>query len=755
MNPPAPFSHPFFTLLPQNPNLNPNPNFFQSFPQNPAPPFQATISTVPPTTTDLSTTLQTLKGLIHLSETTINSLSSPLLHSTSLNDAVLCPCPFNPHHRMPPESLFVHCLRCPSSNSPVDPSLLDSLQYPKTLRSEAELREQNRFVQTLRDPATELCFSLDDYVDFTSNFFYRDCPGAVCSLDQDGVGTSRTFTLPGVLSVECANFIGNGGGELKGIGMDSLRFLPSELWTVRGEIELWSDYPNIYSYGVLQAILCSLIVKESDLLRWVVSNSPRYGIVIDAPMSDHIFLLFRLCLKAVVREAIGFAGLFSRELNGQDVELNVKTMSFKCPILFEVLTWLAAQLSVLYGEMNAKIFSVNLLKQCLLKAMLHLLLFSSEQRVTDDNVKPEGSHEKQAGCEQGRIMGKTIDCRNIFVSQIAAAVAALHERSLLEEKIKWLRFSKPSTSYQRIAEHEYFSKRADEERQGRSNYRPILEHDGLLWQRPQSQGTSIIKTREELLAEERDYKRRRMSYRGKKMKRTTTQVMRDIIEEYMEEIKQAGGIGCFVKGADKGAMFPSEQIFAHDVTTNADELKKSGYHPSEASMGQHHDHSRRSHSDYHFKPTRFGDASPKDYDKEKRNTHGHDGHLENRRTSKDRCGGEYYSRSAEKHRNHGRLHEWNGYQREQDDMKVSRTKHHEISRTSTEFHDSRSYSPTYSVSNSTVRKDSGRSEIKDRRRRNTYRSDRSDSVIRSPFDDRYDPSESRDMYDDDISSGRK
>lgn len=33
-----------------------------------------------------------------------------------------------------------------------------------------------------------------------------------------------------------------------------------------------------------------------------------------------------------------------------------------------------------------------------------------------------------------------------------------------------------------------------------------------------------MKTREELLAEERDYKRRRMSYRGRKVKRTTTQV---------------------------------------------------------------------------------------------------------------------------------------------------------------------------------------------------------------------------------------
>ena len=38
------------------------------------------------------------------------------------------------------------------------------------------------------------------------------------------------------------------------------------------------------------------------------------------------------------------------------------------------------------------------------------------------------------------------------------------------------------------------------------------------------QETNKTKTREELLAEERDYKRRRMSYRGKKGKKTAVQV---------------------------------------------------------------------------------------------------------------------------------------------------------------------------------------------------------------------------------------
>ncbi|CAB4376807.1 hypothetical protein RhiirA5_452755 [Rhizophagus irregularis] len=53
----------------------------------------------------------------------------------------------------------------------------------------------------------------------------------------------------------------------------------------------------------------------------------------------------------------------------------------------------------------------------------------------------------------------------------------------------------------------------------------------------QSQGQ---KTREELLAEQRDYKRRRKSYRAKNIKitqRTPTQVHRDIIAAYMEDFK--------------------------------------------------------------------------------------------------------------------------------------------------------------------------------------------------------------------------
>lgn len=41
-------------------------------------------------------------------------------------------------------------------------------------------------------------------------------------------------------------------------------------------------------------------------------------------------------------------------------------------------------------------------------------------------------------------------------------------------------------------EHAYVSKIANEERQQRLDYRPIIEHDGLLWQRSRNQVLIIL-----------------------------------------------------------------------------------------------------------------------------------------------------------------------------------------------------------------------------------------------------------------------
>ncbi|CAK9137733.1 unnamed protein product [Ilex paraguariensis] len=452
--PPAPFPNPSsYTFLPPNPN----PNFFPSHLHHPPSPSSTSTSTSTtnlPTLNDLHTTLSTLKQLINLSQAAIICISTllPPTASTSTSSAT-CPCPFNPHHQLLPKSLFRHFFQCSSSTTPLDPSLLQSLHYPKTLQSSAELINQNRFVQTLHDPSTDLCFSLDDYFNFRPNFFYKDCPGVVTSSNQNN--TNPMLTLPGVLCIECANFIGSGDKETKGFDRNSVRLLPSEIWIVRSEIEAWNEYPSSYSYAVLRAILCLKLSEFHDLMRWIIVNSPRYGAVIDVPMRDHIVLLFRLCLKAIIGEAIGLADpVFNRE-----VELSPK--------------------------MNGKLFAVNMLKQCLFYSLLNSSLHPLERNTTESpplkrlDDMPLGKSTENEG---NNIAVGTVSDSVVFVSQVAAAVAALHERSFLEEKIKGLRNPQALSDYQRMAEHAYISKRADEERRKRTNFRPILEHDGLLWQ---------------------------------------------------------------------------------------------------------------------------------------------------------------------------------------------------------------------------------------------------------------------------------
>ncbi|KAI3762143.1 hypothetical protein L1987_52566 [Smallanthus sonchifolius] len=369
------------------------------------------------------------------------------------------------------------------------------------------------------------------------------------------------LTLPAVLSAECADFATDGNDSLTDT-IDSLftsnylvKLLPSEYCNVRTEINQWNDYPSCYSDAVLRSIVCSCcyMYQHEDLMEWMLVNSPYYGVVIDVFMRDHIFLLFRLCLKAVAREAIGYLVSLSKG------ERTGGGYGFGCPVLSRVLMWLGSQFGIVYGEMNGKLFAVNLLKQFLLNGSSKSLILYDESSGYFDG---DGSNEID-----GNGKGK------ILVSQVAAAVAALHERFAFETRIKAIRTSRFVPVYQRVQEHEYISRKADEERKKRSNYRPIIEHDGVLWHRGGNQDSNKNKSQEELLAEERDYKRRRMSYRGKKMKRSTTQVMRDIIDEYMDEIKRANMAGQLVDATNL-ASEPSSLSNVHADKHRHDEIKQ-------------------------------------------------------------------------------------------------------------------------------------------------------------------------------------
>lgn len=626
--------------------------------------------------------------------------------------------------------------------------LLDSLQYPKTLKSDQNLIDQNKFVQPLNDPTSELCFSLDDYVDFGSNFFYQGCHGVVSSLNDDA--SRRIFTLPGILSVECANFVGNSDRETEGILGSSLKLLPSEIGVVKREIEQWIDFPNEYSYSVVRAFVCVECVKGSVLLSWLIANSPRFGVVIDVAMRDHMSVLFRLCLKAMTREAIrSYMSLLNSDVGANGHKFDPKLLRLKCPVTVEVLGWLASQLSVLYGEASAKSFVIAVLGHLLLNAASHASLFPLDRKVEHSSAAIEQETSILMGHSAVEVMedegGDRTDERklskSIFVYQIAAAIAALHERSLLEERIRALRNPVPRTAYQRMAEYQYISKKADEERQKRPDYRPLIEHDSLLHQRQHDQETTKMKTREELLAEERDYKRRRMSYRGKKLKRTAKEVMRDIIEEYMEAIKERGGIGGLAKGDAEGATSASKYS-AHN-STNIEMT----HHPID---DQRHGYRKLVDSDFESMD-KIIDASARRKELQEKESYNHRRH-EYERTNRERSSRDRYFKSPSTNRRPGQSREHVNHRGNHGFMELDED---ELSKSNCSFPNKLSYSDQKArhSASSTLRSSSGRKDKRklgspDRHRWKKHENDVWGSSKSGEFSDRYDPSEASDIYDD-------
>ncbi|KAE9589660.1 hypothetical protein Lal_00000202 [Lupinus albus] len=614
----------------------------------------------PPRSSSISTILESLNNLLSLQ---IPFPPKPL-------NSNLIQCPFNPNHRMPPSSLFLHHLRCPSSPRLIPDlhRLLHSLTYPNTLNT------------TTHHSHHPLTFSLD----FLSNFFYNNSPAVVSLSDPQIVNT--TITLPTVLSIECVD---SRDSEIVMSNYETVytSILPSHYWAISREIELWNDFPIAYSNKVLFAISGIGIANECDLRNWVIVNSPRYGVVIDTPMQQHIFLLCCLCFKSISREAF--------------VSKEKQCLQLDCPILNQALTWLVSQVSVLYGTVNGKLFVLNFVKKCILAGASGLLLFQPQSSDTNSvgikDAKPDVQHEEKTNW---------IADKEVFLSQIAAAVAALHERSLLERKIKGFWFSQQPSNYQRASEHYYLSERANEERKKRADFRPLIDHDGLHGQQSSNQETSREKTREELLAEERDYKRRRMSYRGKKMKTSAVQVMRDVIEEYMEKITQVGGVESPV--SKESGFRPSKPPSSHDIPMEANYSGKVNHDSRAVTI------SNPSYNGKHSR-TNYWDKSKENRQERYRS---HDYAEDQLNTSQGKYHRDLASKSPERHKTHSRPH--------------VRSSHH-----------------------SGRKKYEHLSGTKDRQQKDSHRNDISDSGLKNAFEDRYVPSESLDVRDDDNLSHAK
>lgn len=211
----------------------------------------------------------------------------------------------------------------------------------------------------------------------------------------------------------------------------------------------------------------------------------------------------------------------------------------------------------------------------------------------------------------------------------------------------------------------------------------------------------------------------------------------------MVEIKKAGGLGSFAKGAEDGEMFPSESSSAHDITSSVDNPAKSDYAATRSSQYNNRTHPQSDYGSKRYKS--FNDA--KGYETLS-------GSLDERPQKDqgslgwDKRYKENLSKGPKIYQSRGQSHVPSSQRRERYDVKVASTwydKNKQQYSGISKYHNSRSSSPvSKSVNDSIVRKDAQKSEVQHKRRGNTLGNDSSDFLVQIPFEDRYNPSESPD-----------
>ncbi|KAJ7544672.1 hypothetical protein O6H91_09G088800 [Diphasiastrum complanatum] len=448
--------------------------------------------------------------------------------------------------------------------------------------------------------------SLGEFELTGGSFSYKDAP-AVVQASSFRSNTHAFISLPPSIKAEIRTTTDT--SEINESVFHSEKassLMPSKLWLLHEELEAWQYLPSHYSRTVLEAAMGLDSVDQESLCEKLIVSSSSFRLPLDGYLACHISMLLKLCLLAIRKEAgerfrrweedscavserfgndnrvenkrvTDFSG---KELSLHDrANLNIvnqreevnnlmvsggerrevsQTAHLPCPVLLECGDWLTSCLTLIYQPVQAKVIVLGMFKHSLICAG-HVLTSSYFERSKQEEpvvghqcvgMDIESHRQETITYVQNDLVDDdmyTDKKRRPELWQLEAAIDALHERSYMEELFKAKVSLAKLTKDQLLGDYDNIVLTATQERLKRPNLRAVLEHDGLNSNRQENQGTKRYKTKEELLAEERDYKRRRMSYRGKKIRRTPSQVIHDIIEAHMEEIVVAGGIGCFGK----------------------------------------------------------------------------------------------------------------------------------------------------------------------------------------------------------------
>jgi U11/U12 small nuclear ribonucleoprotein 48 kDa protein len=159
----------------------------------------------------------------------------------------------------------------------------------------------------------------------------------------------------------------------------------------------------------------------------MLAGSLRYGVVINAAVRDHVWVLLWLCLKGLATEARCSLNRMENGDNNVGSGFDPRAVKFDCPRLAEGVSWLGAQLGVLYGEGNGRLFAVAAAKEAVLCIGYNMTVGDVE-----DGFGEKGSDTKDVAAGP------------VFLFQVSAAITAMYERFSMEEKINRLRHPGPS-----------------------------------------------------------------------------------------------------------------------------------------------------------------------------------------------------------------------------------------------------------------------------------------------------------------------
>eukprot|EP00850_Spirogloea_muscicola_P017503 SM000151S01491 [mRNA] locus=s151:160316:164029:+ [translate_table: standard] len=283
----------------------------------------------------------------------------------------------------------------------------------------------------------------------------------------------------------------------------------ARLWQADREIAGWQTVPPAYSPTVAAVVVAlprlASVHVEAAMLALAAAWLP--------PCAAACFgTLLRVALGRVAVEAAA-----AMPGSGGDKPI-------PCPVLAKQARWLAGHAAVLCGPATAAATTLALLQHLLLHTIT--LRGGSTEADEPELYSPLG----EATAEQG---SGGSDVAKALTSFYELAVAARHRKEGLPDTAaaEWIR------SYDQVVEA------AEVERRLRpattstaSSIAEAAYHANLAAEKEKRDKSTV-----ERLAEERDYKRRRISYRAKHGLRTATTMMREIIEKQMSAMSDVLG----------------------------------------------------------------------------------------------------------------------------------------------------------------------------------------------------------------------